>query len=48
LAYAFGLRHAFDADRITAIDNVARRPMSVDTATEIGRLGISASEAGVA
>src|SRR5260221_631079 len=27
LAYAFGLRHAFDADHIAAIDNVVRRLM---------------------
>ncbi|MBV9509983.1 MAG: hypothetical protein JO303_06855, partial [Caulobacteraceae bacterium] len=25
LAYAFGLRHAFDADHIAAIDNVVRK-----------------------
>jgi high-affinity nickel-transport protein len=28
LAYAFGLRHAFDADHIAAIDNTTRRLMS--------------------
>src|SRR5580658_5741688 len=27
LAYAFGLRHAFDADHIAAIDNVTRKLM---------------------
>src|ERR1700742_3878690 len=27
LAYAFGLRHAFDADHIAAIDNVTRKVM---------------------
>src|SRR5271169_1649102 len=27
LAYSFGLRHAFDADHIAAIDNVTRRLM---------------------
>jgi nickel/cobalt transporter (NiCoT) family protein len=27
LAYSFGLRHAFDADHIAAIDNVTRKPM---------------------
>jgi nickel/cobalt transporter (NiCoT) family protein len=27
LAYSFGLRHAFDADHIAAIDNVTRKLM---------------------
>jgi nickel/cobalt transporter (NiCoT) family protein len=27
LAYSFGLRHAFDADHIAAIDNVTRKMM---------------------
>ena len=27
IAYGFGLRHAFDADHITAIDNVTRKLM---------------------
>jgi nickel/cobalt transporter (NiCoT) family protein len=26
LAYTFGLRHAFDADHIAAIDNTTRKP----------------------
>jgi len=30
LAYAFGLRHAFDADHIAAIDNTTRRLMNED------------------
>lgn len=30
LAYAFGLRHAFDADHIAAIDNTTRRLMTND------------------
>ena len=32
LAYAFGLRHAFDADHIAAIDNVVRKLMQEDKA----------------
>ena len=31
LAYSFGLRHAFDADHIAAIDNTTRRLMAADT-----------------
>src|SRR5215510_4560612 len=30
LAYSFGLRHAFDADHIAAIDNTTRRLMHED------------------
>ena len=30
LAYAFGLRHAFDADHIAAIDNTTRKLMAPD------------------
>lgn len=30
LAYSFGLRHAFDADHIAAIDNTTRRLMAAD------------------
>jgi high-affinity nickel-transport protein len=30
LAYSFGLRHAFDADHIAAIDNTTRRLMTAD------------------
>jgi high-affinity nickel-transport protein len=30
LAYTFGLRHAFDADHITAIDSVTRQLLSLD------------------
>ncbi len=30
LAYSFGLRHAFDADHIAAIDNVTRKLMQED------------------
>jgi high-affinity nickel-transport protein len=30
LAYSFGLRHAFDADHIAAIDNVTRKLMQQD------------------
>src|SRR5262245_58125143 len=29
LAYSFGIRHAFDADHIAAIDNVTRKLMQV-------------------
>ena len=32
LAYLFGLRHAFDADHIAAIDNVVRKLMQQDKA----------------
>src|SRR5579862_8656053 len=31
LAYTFGLRHAFDADHIAAIDNTTRKLMDQDT-----------------
>jgi len=30
-AYTFGLRHAFDADHIAAVDNTTRKPMADDT-----------------
>jgi nickel/cobalt transporter (NiCoT) family protein len=31
LAYTFGLRHAFDADHIAAIDNVTRKLMQKES-----------------
>ena len=37
LAYSFGLRHAFDADHIAAIDNVTRKLMQEGTAARRGR-----------
>src|ERR1700757_4206063 len=47
LAYTFGLRHAVDADHITAIDNVARklmqegkRPVSVGFFFSLGHSSI--------
>ena len=33
LAYTFGLRHAFDADHIAAVDNTTRKLMADNTAT---------------
>ena len=33
LAYSFGLRHAFDADHIAAIDNTTRKLMDGDVRT---------------
>jgi high-affinity nickel-transport protein len=33
LAYTFGLRHAFDADHIAAVDNTTRKLMADDAAT---------------
>ena len=33
LAYTLGLRHAFDADHITAVDNTTRRLMADNAET---------------
>jgi high-affinity nickel-transport protein len=35
LAYTFGLRHAFDADHIAAVDNTTRKLISDNTAAEV-------------
>ena len=35
LAYTFGLRHAFDADHIAAVDNATRKLLADNLATEI-------------
>src|SRR5258706_15434523 len=41
LAYAFGLRHAFDADHIAAVDNTTRKLMSDNTMTGGARKPLS-------
>jgi high-affinity nickel-transport protein len=41
LAYTFGLRHAFDADHIAAIDNTTRKLMADNTASGGGRKPLS-------
>ena len=43
LAYVFGLRHAFDADHIAAIDNVVRKLMQAAPEAADGRLLTSRS-----
>jgi high-affinity nickel-transport protein len=35
LAYAFGLRHAFDADHIAAIDNTTRRFLQMESGRSV-------------
>src|SRR3954466_14760753 len=37
LAYTFGLRHAFDADHIAAVDNTTRKLLPHDTPRASGR-----------
>ena len=37
-AYTLGMRHAFDADHIAAIDNTTRKLMAEGTAAAVGRL----------
>src|SRR4051794_8130552 len=41
LAYTFGLRHAFDADHIAAVDNTTRKLIADDLATGAGRKPLS-------
>src|SRR5947209_14286060 len=41
LAYTFGLRHAFDADHIAAVDNTTRKLMADNAATGITRKPLS-------
>jgi nickel/cobalt transporter (NiCoT) family protein len=41
LAYTFGLRHAFDADHIAAVDNTTRKLMQDNTATGDDRKPLS-------
>ena len=41
LAYTFGLRHAFDADHIAAVDNTTRKLMADHEATGEGRKPLS-------
>jgi|tagenome__1003787_1003787.scaffolds.fasta_scaffold20667703_1 high-affinity nickel-transport protein len=41
LAYTFGLRHAFDADHIAAVDNTTRKLMADNTAAGRGRKPLS-------
>src|SRR5215813_5073320 len=41
LAYTFGLRHAFDADHIAAVDNTTRKIMADNTAAGGGRKPLS-------
>ena len=41
LAYTFGMRHAFDADHIAAVDNTTRKLMADDTARGGGRKPLS-------
>jgi high-affinity nickel-transport protein len=41
LAYTFGLRHAFDADHIAAVDNTTRKLMADDARTHTGRKPLS-------
>jgi high-affinity nickel-transport protein len=41
LAYTFGLRHAFDADHIAAVDNTTRKLMAEATVTESRRRPLS-------
>jgi len=41
LAYTFGLRHAFDADHIAAVDNTTRKLMAEDAAAGGGRKPLS-------
>ncbi|MBO0867068.1 MAG: HoxN/HupN/NixA family nickel/cobalt transporter [Micromonosporaceae bacterium] len=41
LAYTFGLRHAFDADHIAAVDNTTRKLMADNTARGGGRKPLS-------
>ncbi|UWP85266.1 HoxN/HupN/NixA family nickel/cobalt transporter [Dactylosporangium fulvum] len=41
LAYTFGLRHAFDADHIAAVDNTTRKLMADNTATGEDRKPLS-------
>ena len=43
LAYSFGLRHAFDADHIAAIDNVVRKLMQEGKRPLLGRASSSRS-----
>ena len=45
LAYSFGLRHAFDADHIAAIDNVTRKLMQAGPAA--GRRSASISRSAI-
>jgi len=47
LAYAFGLRHAFDADHIAAIDNTTRKLMGPSTTLGPGTSGIQTRPFGV-
>jgi nickel/cobalt transporter (NiCoT) family protein len=41
LAYTFGLRHAFDADHIAAVDNTTRKLLQDNTVTGAGRKPLS-------
>src|SRR4051812_9363772 len=41
LAYTFGLRHAFDADHIAAVDNATRKLLADNTANGGGRKPLS-------
>jgi high-affinity nickel-transport protein len=41
LAYTFGLRHAFDADHIAAVDNATRKLIADNDATGAGRKPLS-------
>ncbi|GIF69296.1 hypothetical protein Ais01nite_73310 [Asanoa ishikariensis] len=41
LAYTFGLRHAFDADHIAAVDNTTRKLMADNAATGNDRKPLS-------
>jgi high-affinity nickel-transport protein len=41
LAYTFGLRHAFDADHIAAVDNTTRKLMQDNTLSGAGRKPLS-------
>jgi high-affinity nickel-transport protein len=41
LAYTFGMRHAFDADHIAAVDNTTRKIMADNTANGGGRKPLS-------
>ena len=41
LAYTFGLRHAFDADHIAAVDNTTRKLLADRAATAAGRRPLS-------
>ena len=41
LAYSFGLRHAFDADHIAAVDNTTRKLLADRAATGRGRRPLS-------